>query len=171
VTDIGTGTNPSDNCKPCAWAFDTVSDLDTEGNLRIREGFQPVYATITARAIAPPHAGLVKRAPARTSTALGGCKFKPGASVTIPAYKGPQNYVQSAIAGELPVSLSMSRWYSKTTVDCAPTTTMISDEQIQPFLGNVNQSPTIEHCCKYPSDISDKYLRSTRIVANGSQMN
>ncbi|KAF4180381.1 hypothetical protein CNMCM7927_001192 [Aspergillus lentulus] len=142
ATDIGTGNK----CKPCAWAFDTVSDLDAEGNLRIREGFQPVYATITARAIAPPHAGLVKRAPARTSTALGGCQFKAGASVTIPAYKGPQNYVQSAIAGELPASLSMSRWYSKTTVDCAPVTTMISDEQIQPFLGNVNQSPTIEHC-------------------------
>ncbi|GFG10280.1 contactin [Aspergillus udagawae] len=141
ATDIGT-----DNCKPCAWAFDTVSDLDTEGNLRIREGFQPVYATITARAIAPPHAGLVKRAPARTSTALGGCNFKAGVSVTIPAYKGPQNYVHSAIAGELPVSLSMSRWYSKTTVDCAPATTMISDGQIQPFLGNVIQSPTIEHC-------------------------
>lgn len=171
VTDPVAGENPSDNCRPCAWAFGSVSDVDMEGNLRIRDGFQPNYATITARAVAPTHAGLEKRAPARTYTALGGCRFTPGASVTIPAYKGPQNYVQSAIGGALPASLSMSRWYSKTTVDCAPTITMISDEQVQPFLGNNFRSPTIEHCCKYPSDISDKYLRGTRIAANGSQMN
>ncbi|RAQ46302.1 factor for adipocyte differentiation [Aspergillus flavus] len=146
VTDPVAGENPSDNCRPCAWAFGSVSDVDMEGNLRIRDGFQPNYATITARAVAPTHAGLEKRAPARTSTALGDCRFTPGASVTIPAYKGPQNYVQSAIGGALPASLSMSRWYSKTTVDCAPTITMISDEQVQPFLGNDKQSPTIEHC-------------------------
>ncbi|GMG05367.1 unnamed protein product [Aspergillus oryzae] len=168
VTDPVAGENPSDNCRPCAWAFGSVSDVDMEGNLRIRDGFQPNYATITARAVAPTHAGLEKRAPARTSTALGDCRFTPGASVTIPAYKGPQNYVQSAIGGALPASLSMSRWYSKTTVDCAPTITMISDEQVQPFLGNDKQSPTIEHCCKYPSDISDRYSRDTRIAANGS---
>jgi hypothetical protein len=67
VINIVTGKNPSDNCRPCVWVFDMVSDLDTEGNLRIQEDFQPDYATITAWVIAPTYADLERRVLARTS--------------------------------------------------------------------------------------------------------
>ncbi|KAF7593226.1 hypothetical protein BBP40_011767 [Aspergillus hancockii] len=103
------------------------------GSLEIRDVNQPNYAR------------LQKRARASSVFDLSKCTFKNNQFVTVIAYTGSYEYLRSALVGDLLATGSMSRWYSRTDIDCVPVTILISDPQIDGQMGHPDQRGTIEH--------------------------
>jgi chitinase len=141
ITTYPLSEDPYGGCQPCSAAYINWGDPEMEvanDMLRIRGLMGPVG----------DRRQLEKRATAETfATVATNCALP--TPVTMAEYTNVVDYLATAIAGNLPASQDMSRWYSKTVQDCVPTVTTVSDAAIQKNQKDTNQKGTMEHVCKF----------------------